>query len=306
MVKQVRLTVDLGRGLILKNPVMNASGTFAYGEEFSKILDLNKMGGIVTKGLSINPKEGNPTPRVAETASGMVNAIGLENVGIDLFLKEKLPFLKRFKTPVIVNFFANSQDEYVLMAEKLSVEGVAALEINVSCPNVKMGGIQFGRDPEVLGALVDLVRRKTEKPLIVKLSPMASDICKMAATAQEAGADALTCINTIPAMVIDEETKRPVLGNITGGLSGPAIKPVALKIVWDVSKHVGIPIIGAGGIASYKDALQFFLAGASAVQIGTQLLVEPFCLPGIIEGISEYLSDRGMKDIREITGRLEI
>jgi dihydroorotate dehydrogenase (NAD+) catalytic subunit len=306
MVKQVQLDVDLGRGLILKNPVMNASGTFAYGEEFSKILDLNKMGGIVTKGLSINPKEGNPTPRVAETACGMVNAIGLENVGIDLFLKEKLPFLKRFETPVIVNFFGNSEDEYVLMAEKLSVEGVAALEMNVSCPNVKMGGIQFGRDPEVLGALVGLVRRKTEKPLIVKLSPMSSDICKIAASAQEAGADALTCINTIPAMVIDEETKRPVLGNITGGLSGPAIKPVALKIVWDVSRHVRIPIIGAGGIASYKDALQFFLAGASAVQIGTQLLVEPFCLPGIIEGISCYLSGHDMKDIREITGRLEV
>jgi dihydroorotate dehydrogenase (NAD+) catalytic subunit len=306
MVKQAQLDVDLGRGLILKNPVMNASGTFAYGEEFSKILDLNKMGGIVTKGISINPKEGNPTPRVAETACGMVNAIGLENVGIDLFLKEKLPFLKRFETPVIVNFFGDSEDEYVLIAEKLSIEGVAALEMNVSCPNVKMGGIQFGRDPEVLGELVGLVRRKTEKPLIVKLSPMSSDICKMAASAQEAGADALTCINTIPAMVIDEETKRPVLGNITGGLSGPAIKPVALKIVWDVSRHVRIPIIGAGGIASYKDALQFFLAGASAVQIGTQLLVEPFCLPGIIEGISGYLSGHDMRDIREITGRLEV
>jgi dihydroorotate dehydrogenase (NAD+) catalytic subunit len=306
MVNQAQLTVDLGRGLILKNPVMNASGTFAYGEEFSKILDLNKMGGVVTKGLSINPKEGNPTPRVAETASGMVNAIGLENVGIDLFLNEKLPFLNRFETPVIVNFFGNSEDEYVLMAEKLNVDGVAALEMNVSCPNVKMGGIQFGRDPEVLGELVGLVRRKTEKPLIVKLSPMSSDICKMAASAQEAGADALTCINTIPAMVIDEETKRPVLGNITGGLSGPAIKPIALKIVWDVSRYVKIPIIGAGGIASYKDALQFFLAGASAVQIGTQLLVEPFCLPGIIDGISGYLSGHGMRDIREITGRLEV
>jgi dihydroorotate dehydrogenase (NAD+) catalytic subunit len=305
MVKQAQMGVDLGRGLILKNPVMNASGTFAYGEEFSRIMDLNMMGGIVTKGLSINPKEGNPTPRVVETASGMVNAIGLENVGLDLFLDEKLPFLRRFDTPVIVNFFGSSEDEYVIMAEKLSVEGVAALEMNVSCPNVKMGGIQFGRDPEVLGALVSSVRRKTDKPLIVKLSPMSSDICKIAASAQEAGADALTCINTIPAMVIDEETKRPVLGNITGGLSGPAIKPVALKIVWDVSRSVSIPVIGAGGIASYRDAVQFFLAGASAVQIGTQLLVEPFCLPGIIEGISGYLSDHGIKDIKEITGRLE-
>ena len=306
MVKQAQLSVDLGRGLILKNPVMNASGTFAYGEEFSKILDLNKMGGIVTKGLSINPKEGNPTPRVAETASGMVNAIGLENVGLDLFLNEKLPFLKRFNTPVIVNFFGNSEDEYIIMAEKLSVEGIAALEMNVSCPNVKMGGIQFGRDPEVLGGLISSVRRKTDKPLIVKLSPMSSDICKIAASAQEAGADALTCINTIPAMVIDEDTKRPVLGNITGGLSGPAIKPVALKIVWELSRNVSIPIIGVGGIASYRDAIQFFLAGASAIQVGTQLLVEPFCLPGIIEGISGYLSDHGMNDIREIIGRLEV
>ncbi len=306
MVKQPQLAVDLGRGLVLKNPVMNASGTFAYGEEFSKILDLNKMGGIITKGLSINPKEGNPTPRVAEAASGMVNAIGLENVGVEKFLKEKLPFLKGFDTPVIVNFFGNSEEEYVLMAERLSIEGIAALEMNVSCPNVKMGGIQFGRDPGVLGELVSLVRKKTEKPLIVKLSPMSSDICRMAATAEEAGADALTCINTIPAMVIDEETRRPVLGNITGGLSGPAIKPVALKIVWDVSRHVAIPVIGAGGIASYKDAIQFFLAGASAVQIGTQLLVEPFCLPGIIEGISGYLSDHGIMGIKEICGKLEV
>ncbi len=306
MVMQANLNVDLGRGLILKNPVMNASGTFAYGQEFSKILDLNKMGGIVTKGISFKPKEGNATPRVAETASGMVNAIGLENVGIDLFLKEKLPFLKRFETPVIVNFFGNSEEEYVLLAEMLSIDGVAALEMNVSCPNVKMGGIQFGRDPEVLGELVEIVRRKTQKPLLVKLSPMSSDICKMAVSAQEAGADALTCINTIPAMVIDEETKKPILGNITGGLSGPAIKPVALKIVWDVSRQVRIPIIGAGGISSYKDALQFFLAGASAVQIGTQLLVEPFCLPGIIEGISGYLSGHNIKDISEITGKLEV
>lgn len=306
MVKHAQLAVDLGRGLVLKNPVMNASGTFAYGEEFSRIIDLNMMGGIVTKGLSINPKEGNPTPRVAEAASGMVNAIGLENVGIEKFLKEKLPFLKGFNTPVIVNFFGNSEEEYVLMAEKLSVDGIAALEMNVSCPNVKKGGIQFGRDPEVLGELVYSVRKKTEKPLIVKLSPMSSDICRMAASAQEAGADALTCINTIPAMVIDEKTKRPVLGNITGGLSGPAIKPVALKIVWDVSRHVGIPVIGAGGIASHKDAIQFFLAGASAVQVGTQLLVEPFCLPGIIEGISGYLSDHGITGLKEICGKLEI
>jgi dihydroorotate dehydrogenase (NAD+) catalytic subunit len=306
MVKQAQMEVDLGRGLVLKNPVMNASGTFAYGEEFSKILDLNKMGGIVTKGLSINPKEGNPTPRVAEAASGMVNAIGLENVGVEKFLKEKLPFLKRFNTPVIVNFFGNSEEEYVFMAERLSIEGIAAIEMNVSCPNVKKGGIQFGRDPGVLGELVSSVRKKTEKPLIVKLSPMSSDICRMADSAREAGADALTCINTIPAMVIDEETRRPVLGNITGGLSGPAIKPVALKTVWDVSRHVGIPVIGSGGIASYRDAIQFFLAGASAVQVGTQLLVEPFCLPGIIEGISGYFSDHGIKGIKEICGKLEV
>ncbi len=306
MVKQSQLTVDLGRGLVLKNPVMNASGTFAYGEEFSKILDLNIMGGIITKGLSIDPKEGNPTPRVAEAASGMVNSIGLENVGVEKFLKEKLPFLKGFNTPVIVNFFGNSEEEYVLMAEKLDVDGISALEMNVSCPNVKKGGIQFGRDPDVLGELVSSVRKKTEKSLIVKLSPMSSDICRMAASAQEAGADALTCINTVPAMVIDEETRRPVLGNVTGGLSGPAIKPVALKTVWDVSRHVAIPVIGAGGIASYKDAIQFFLAGASAVQVGTQLLVEPFCLPGIIEGISGYFFDHGIKGIKDICGKLEI
>jgi dihydroorotate dehydrogenase (NAD+) catalytic subunit len=306
MVEKPLLKVELGRGLVLRNPVMNASGTFAYGEEFSRIMDLSSMGAVVTKGLSLKPKEGNPTPRVAEAASGMVNAIGLENVGLDVFLSEKLPFLDKYGTPVIVNFFGNTEEEYSQMAEGLNVPGVAALEMNVSCPNVKRGGLQFGTDPDVLGSLVCAVRTKTDKPLIVKLSPMSSDICRMALSAQEAGADALTCINTIPAMIIDEKTMRPVLGNLTGGLSGPAIKPVALKVVWDVSRAVKIPVIGAGGIATYRDAVQFMLAGASAVQVGTQLLVEPFSLPGIIEGISGYLSDNNISELGDIVGKLKV
>jgi len=291
--------------LVLKNPVMSASGTFAYGEEFSEFFDLSILGGVVTKGLSLQPKTGNPTPRIVETPCGMINSIGLENVGIPVFLNEKLPFLKKFDTQVIVNFFGTTEDEYVLAAEALDQEGISALEMNVSCPNVKKGGIEFGRDPDALYSLVKRVRGVLGRPLIVKLSPMVTDITQLALAVQEAKADAITCINTLPAMAIDERFRRPVLGNITGGLSGPAIKPVALKIVWDVSRCVSIPIIASGGIATYRDVIQFILAGASAVEIGCACLRDPFCFIEIIDGIRGYMEEHHIESIAELIGKLE-
>jgi dihydroorotate dehydrogenase (NAD+) catalytic subunit len=297
----VRITPDL----VLKNPVLSASGTFAYGEEFSRMFDLSILGGVVTKGLSLNPKEGNPLPRVYETPCGMINAIGLENIGADAFLSQKLPLLSRFGTPVIVNFFGSGEEDYPLLARKLDVDGVGAVEMNVSCPNVKKGGIEFGKDPEVLRRLTAAVRAATKKPLIVKLSPMVSDIGVMALAAQEGGADALTCSNTIPAMAIDEQSWRPVLGNFTGGLSGPAIKPVALKIVWEVSKRVQIPIIASGGACTWNDCVQFLLAGASAVEIGSASLRDPLCFEPIIRGIESYLQGRGLRSVADIIGKLK-
>jgi dihydroorotate dehydrogenase (NAD+) catalytic subunit len=292
-------------GLTLKNPIMNASGTFAYGEEFSEFMDLSILGGVVTKGLSLKPKEGNPTPRIVETPCGMINSIGLENIGIDEFLKTKLPFLNSFDTKVIANFFGNTEDEYVEAATMLDRKGIAALEMNISCPNVKKGGIEFGRDPDVLYHLVKKVKAVTDKTLIVKLSPMVTDITELALAVQEASADAITCINTVPAMAIDEVLKKPVLGNITGGLSGPAIKPIALKIVWDVHKKVTIPIIASGGITSHRDVLQFMLAGATAVEIGSASLRNPFCFSEIINGLSRYLMENNHASFNEIIGGLE-
>ncbi len=300
----INTAVKIAPGLHLKNPVMSASGTFAYGEEFADFFDLSILGAVVTKGLSLAPKEGNPTPRIVETPCGMINSIGLENVGISVFIREKLPFLLRFDTRVIVNFFGATEDEYVRAAEALDAAGVSALEMNVSCPNVKKGGIEFGRDPEALHALVKRVRQVCPRPLIVKLSPMVTDIRAVALAVQEARADALTCTNTLPAMAIDEKTRRPVLGNVTGGLSGPAIKPVALKIVWEVSRAVKIPVIASGGIMSAADAIQFMLAGASAVQVGSAGLRDPMCYPVIIDGIRAYLEEHGIQDLSGLVGGL--
>ena len=301
---EMNTCVKIADGLALKNPVMSASGTFAYGEEFSEMFDLSLLGGIVTKGLSLQPKKGNPCPRVYETAAGMINAIGLENIGVDAFLREKLPFLEQFDTPVIVNFFGNEEDEYELAAARLDVGGISALEMNVSCPNVKKGGIEFGKDPDILFSLVSRVRRATSRTLIVKLSPMVGDIRQMAAAVQEAGADAITCANTIPAMAIDINTRRPVLGNVTGGLSGPAIKPVALKLVFDVHQSVRIPIIASGGVTTYSDVIQFMLAGASAVQVGSASLRDPLCFIDIIEGTAAYLHEHSMESAAELVGKL--
>jgi len=299
-------TVAITPSLTLKNPVMSASGTFAYGEEFSEIFDLSLLGAVVTKGISLNPRKGNPTPRVFETPCGLINAIGLENIGVDAFVKEKLPFLRQFDTPVIVNFFGSVQEEYEKTAQRLDVEGVSAVEMNVSCPNVKKGGLEFGKDPGVLFSLVSKVRSATSKPLLIKLSPMVTDICEMALAAQEAGADAITCTNTIPAMAIDEETWKPILGNITGGLSGPAIRPVSLKIVWDVYQCVRIPIIASGGIVTYRDVIQFLLAGATSVEVGSAALRDPCCFSPIIQGIEEYLRKHSLKKISDLTGKLKV
>jgi dihydroorotate dehydrogenase (NAD+) catalytic subunit len=299
-------TIKLAQGLELKNPVMNASGTFSCGEEFSKLFDLSIMGGIITKGLSLLPKKGNPPPRIVETPCGLINSIGLENIGVEAFLNDKLPFLMQFKTPVIVNFFGSTKDEYVQCARKLSIEGIDALEMNVSCPNVKSGGIEFGTDSHTLYDLVRKVRDATLKPLLVKLSPLAGDISKMAFSAQDAGADAITCINTIPAMAIDEESWRPAMGNITGGLSGPAIKPIVLRMVWEVSRKLDIPVVGSGGIASPADVIQFMLAGASAVEIGSFSLREPFCFPDIINGLTQYMEGHSIDTLRDVIGKLKV
>jgi len=298
-------SVKITSGLVLKIPLMSASGTFAYGEEFSEFFNLGLLGGVVTKGLSIEPKEGNPTPRIVETPCGMINSVGLENVGIPIFLEEKLPFLKKFDTHIIVNFFGTTEDEYVRAAQALDREGISALEMNVSCPNVKKGGIEFGRDSDGLYGLVKRVRGVCGKPLIVKLSPMVTDITGIALAAQEAHADAITCINTLPAMAIDEKTRRPVLGNIVGGLSGPAIKPVALKIVWDVHRTINIPVIASGGIATTRDVVQFMLAGATAVQIGSTALRDPFCYLKIIDGIRSYMSEYHIESITDLIGAIE-
>ncbi len=300
------LKVKIADGLELKNPIMNASGTFAYGEEFAEVMDLSTLGAVVTKGLSLNPKVGNPTPRITETPAGVLNAIGLENIGIESFIDQKLPGLRAAQVPVIANFFGNAEDEYVRCAEMLNGIEVDALEMNVSCPNVKKGGIQFGTDPKTLQALVARVRKVVDKPLIVKLSPMVSSIAEMAMAAQDGGADCLTCINTLPAMAIDEVSMRPVLGNVTGGLSGPAIKPVALKLVWEVSKVVEIPIVAAGGICDARDVIQFMLAGASAVEVGSASLRDPYCFLKIIDGLKEYLQHHKLERLADLTGALKI
>ena len=293
-------------GLKLQNPVMTASGTFGYAREFDHLVDLNRIGGIVVKGLSLKPTKGNPPPRIVETPCGMLNAIGLENVGIEAFIEEKLPFLKRLTPPVIANIYGTQEEEYVQLAARIeAVEGIAAIEVNISCPNVKAGGMVFGVDPKATFRVVRSVREQTTKPLIVKLSPNVTDITEIALAAQEAGADCLSLINTITAMVVDIETRRPRLANITGGLSGPAIRPVAVRMVWQVAKVARVPIIGIGGIMRAEDALEFFIAGASAVQVGTANFINSHATTDIIDGIEDFLSERNIAGISDIIGTLE-
>ena len=300
----MNLEVNIGK-LRLKNPVMTASGTFGYGEEYSEFIDLNRLGAVVVKGLSLLPKEGNPPPRIVETAAGILNSIGLQNIGINNFIKNKLPFLRQFQTAVIVNFFGDSVDEYAEAADVLSnVEGIHGLEMNISCPNKHAGWSIFGTDPKVTFDVVSAVRKKTELTLIVKLSPNVTDIALMARAAQDAGADAVSLINTITGMAVDIKTRRAKLANLIGGLSGPAIKPVALRMVHEVYKAVKIPVIGLGGIMDAGDALEFIIAGASAVAVGTANFINPMATVEILDGIVKYMETENIGEISSLTGTL--
>lgn len=294
-------------GIRMRNPVMTASGTFGYGQEFAEYMDLESIGALISKGLSLKPKAGNPTPRIVETPGGMLNAIGLQNVGIDAFISEKLPFLCTVNTPVVVNLYGNSLDEYGELAERIdSLADVAGVEVNISCPNVKEGGIVFGTDPEAASRVVALVRKNTRKPLIVKLSPNVTDPVIMAKACVDAGADALSLINTLTGMAIDLKRRKPVLANVTGGLSGPAIKPVALRMVWQVARAIKVPIIGIGGIMTAADALEFILAGATAIQVGTASFLHPGAAETIARGMEEWLIAEGVADINELIGALVV
>jgi len=287
----------------MKTPVMVASGTFGFGKEYSDFVNLSDLGAIVTKGTSLEPWEGNPPDRIAETPAGMLNAIGLQNDGVDSLINEKLPWLRQFDVPVIVNIIGKTVDEYAEIARRLDgVDGVAGLEVNISCPNVKHGGIAFGIDPKMTETVVGAVRKATSLPVIPKLSPNVTDIVLMARICVEAGADAISLINTLLGTAIDAETRSFKLANITGGLSGPAIKPVALRMVWQVAQAVDVPIIGIGGIMTAEDAVEFFLAGADAIQVGTANFVNPEAAIEITAGLDEYLARHGFGHISEIVG----
>lgn len=301
-----KLKVTIGP-LKLRNPVLVASGTFGYGEEMAEFYDLSKLGAVVTKGISLKPRAGNPMPRTCEAPMGMINAIGLENVGLDMFLAEKLPFLREKNATVIVNVFGESIEEYVGLSRRLDgAPGVHAIELNISCPNVNAGGIQFGTDVDAAAELTEAVRRKCNLPLIVKLSPMVTDIAAIAKAVEAAGADALSVINTVPAMAIDAKTRKPKIANVTGGLSGPAIKPIALKLVWQVYNAVKVPIIGMGGIMTTDDALEFMIAGASAIQIGTGTFVNPNAAVEIIDGLTAYVTENSLSNIADLVGSLQV
>lgn len=300
------LSVNIA-GIQFKNPVMTASGTFGYGEEFAPYLDLNRLGAVVVKGLSLKPRQGNPPPRIVETAAGMLNSIGLQNVGVEVFVKKKLPFLRKFDTKVIVNFFGDSIDEYCEAAKVLdSTKGIAGLEMNISCPNKQAGWLEFGTNPDLTFKVVSAVRKSTKLPLIVKLSPNVTDITAIAKAAEAAGADALSAINTLSGMAVDVNTRRPKLGNIIGGLSGPAIKPVALKMVWQVFKAVKLPLIGIGGIMTAEDAIEFMLVGASVIQVGIANFVDPQVAVKILDGIESYFKKSKIKDVKELVGVLKV
>ncbi len=301
-----RLGVDIG-GVRLKNPVMTASGTFGYGKEFDELIDLNQLGGIVVKGLSLQPSPGNPPPRIIETPCGMLNAIGLENIGIEAFVTEKLPFLRNFSTPIFINIYGKTVEEYSVLAARIDeLDDIAGLEVNISCPNVKSGGVAFGVDCDAAAQVVESVRQHTSKPLMVKLSPNVTDIVEIAKSVEGAGADSVSLINTITGMMIDIDTRKPILANITGGLSGPAIKPVALRMVWQVAREVKIPVIGIGGIMTAEDAIAFLIAGASAVQVGTANFVNPRVTIDIIEGLEGYLDHHNINHIDEVIGTLAV
>ena len=300
-----RTVVEIG-SLRLKNPVMTASGTFGYGSEFIPYTDISRLGAIVVKGLSLKPRQGNPAPRIAETPCGMLNAIGLQNVGVEAFISEKLPLLEGIDTKVVANIFGETIDEYAEVASRLDGQaGVAAIEVNISCPNVKKGGIVFGTDPVEAAKVVAAVRGATTLPVITKLSPNVTDITVMVRAAQEAGSDAISLINTLTGMVVDVEKRRPVLATGTGGLSGPAIRPVAVRMVWQASRVATVPLIGIGGIMAARDALEFIIAGAAAVQVGTASFIDPDAAAKIAAGIEEYATRHGLS-VKELTGSLKL
>jgi len=300
------LEVKIGN-LAMKNPVATASGTCGYGDAYADFYHPHLLGALVTKGISLEPRLGNSTPRIAETPAGMLNAIGLENVGMKVFLNEKLPALRDSDVTVIVNFFGNTEDEYAWLAESLSsAVGVHGLEANISCPNVKAGGIEFGTDPEVAGKLVAKIKAVAGRPLWVKLSPNVTDIATIALAVEQAGADAISAINTLKGMAIDLDQRKPILANVTGGLSGPAIKPIALRMVHEIAGKVKIPVVGIGGIVTARDALEFLVAGASAVQIGTASFLDPRAPIQIIAGIKAYLREHNIESVQEIIGTLKV
>jgi dihydroorotate dehydrogenase (NAD+) catalytic subunit len=300
----VQLAPKNKRGLLLENPVLTASGTFGYGTEYTHFFDINMLGALVCKGTTLEPRQGNPQPRIAETPCGVLNAIGLQNIGIKALIKEKAPIWSTWRVPAIVNIAGNTIEEYSEMAAELEgVAGVSGIEVNISCPNVKHGGMEFGSDPASAARVTSAVRRATSLPVWVKLTPNTSDITGIALAVAAAGADAIVLINTLKGMAIDIRTRRPVLGNITGGLSGPAIKPVALRMVYEVAGVLKeVPLIGAGGILTAGDALEFIMAGASAVQVGSANLFNPRAPLEILEGIRDYLQKEGLQSVKELVG----
>lgn len=300
------LSVDLG-GLCLPNPILTASGTFGYGLEFAHLADLAALGGIVTKGLSLEPRIGNPGPRICETRGGVLNSIGLQNIGIEAFLSDYIPGLRHYPAQVIVNLFGESREEYRKLAERVrDVAEIAAVELNVSCPNVERGGIEFGHDPKRLADLVASVRDSTDKPLIVKLSPNVTSPVELAEACQRGGADILSCINTVMGMAVDHRNRKPLLQTVRGGLSGPAIKPIALRIVFEVARGVDLPVIGVGGVETVEDVVEFLLAGASAVQVGTVLFREPNAPRRLVKELGDYLASVDLDRVDSLIGGIDL
>lgn len=303
----LKTQVHIGRGLAIKNPVMTASGTFGYGLEYGDFIDLNRLGGVLVKGTTLHPRQGNPYPRMAETPSGMLNAVGLQNKGVDYFCEHIYPTISGYDTAMIVNVSGSQVEDYIETAEKINaLERIPAIELNISCPNVKEGGMAFGVTCAGAASVVRAVRAVYDKTLIVKLSPNVTDITEIARAVEAEGADSISMINTLLGMAIDAEKRRPVLSTITGGLSGPAVKPIALRMVWQTAQTVKVPIIGMGGIASATDAIEFLLAGASAVEVGTYNFVDPSVTTHIVDGIEDYMRRHGFTDINDLIGALQI
>ena len=303
----LKTQVHIGRGLTIKNPVMTASGTFGYGLEYGDFIDLNRLGGVLVKGTTLHPRQGNPYPRMAETPSGMLNAVGLQNKGVDYFCEHIYPAISGYDTAMIVNVSGSQVEDYIETAEKINaLERIPAIELNISCPNVKEGGMAFGVTCAGAASVVRAVRAVYDKTLIVKLSPNVTDITEIARAVEAEGADSISMINTLLGMAINAEKRRPVLSTITGGLSGPAVKPIALRMVWQTAQVVKVPIIGMGGIASATDAIEFLLAGASAVEVGTYNFVDPSVTTQIVDGIEDYMHRHGFTDIQDLIGALQI